>query len=59
MASNRVVDSIRKAYGNLYGLNVDLHDYWISELYDVNGEMTDKWNEETLAQMEKDVMMNS
>ena len=58
--SLNVTDAISNAFSNLSELNESLYDYWISELYDVDGDLIwEKWTEETLAQMENDVMMNS
>jgi hypothetical protein len=56
----QITDAISNAFSNLAQLNEQVYDYWISELYTVNGEMiAEMWNEQTLNEMEKDVMYNS
>ena len=63
MTQTEINDAINAAFANLAELNEQVYDYWISELYDVNvdfGSMiVEKWNEQTLYEMEKDVMFNS
>ena len=50
-----IQDNISQAFYNLSQNNTMLYDYWLSELYDVDGEMIqDRWNELTLKMMEVD-----
>lgn len=50
-------DAIANAFSNLSECNQMLYDFWISELYDENGDfIIEKWNDETLKKMEDDVM---
>jgi hypothetical protein len=50
---------IEQALDNLSFLNEMLFDYWLSELYEDDDEtmIVSMWNEQTLANIEKDVMM--
>lgn len=57
MTSTEIFNAINTAFSNLANLNEQLYDFWISELYDEEGDFTDLWNEETVKQMEHDVMM--
>jgi hypothetical protein len=58
MNATEIDNAINAAFGNLADLNEMLYDYWISELYDEEGDMVDAmWTEETVLEMEKDVMM--
>jgi len=58
MNTAAIHNAISEAFGNLADLNEMLYDYWISELYDEEGDMVDEmWTEETVKEMEKDVMM--
>jgi hypothetical protein len=58
MNTTEIHDAINAAFGNLADLNEMLYDYWISELYDEEGDIVDAmWTEETVSEMEKDVMM--
>ena len=58
MNTAAIHNAISEAFGNLADLNEMLYDYWISELYDEEGDMVDAmWTEETVLEMEKDVMM--
>jgi hypothetical protein len=58
MNTAAIHNAISEAFGNLADLNEMLYDYWISELYDEEGDMVDAmWTEETVREMEKDVMM--
>ena len=51
-----IQDNISQAFYNLSQSNTMLYDYWLSELYDVDGDMIqDQWNESTLKMMEVDV----
>jgi hypothetical protein len=46
------------SFNNLSNLNQQLYDFWISELYDEEGDLVQEmWSEETAREMEKDVMM--
>ena len=52
-------DAISRAFSNLAESNQMLYDYWISELYDEDGDFVlNKWNSETVKQMEMDVIKN-
>jgi hypothetical protein len=58
MNATEIDNAINAAFGNLADLNEMLYDYWISELYDEEGDLVDEmWTEETVKEMEKDVMM--
>jgi len=57
MTQTEIQDAISLAFYNLAQVNQMIYDYWLMELYDENGEMiTSQWTEDTLNQMEKDVM---
>ena len=57
LISAEVGDAISLAFYNLSQRNQMLYDYWLSELYDENGEMIlEAWNESNLKLMEDDVM---
>jgi hypothetical protein len=57
MNTAAIHNAISAAFGNLADLNEQLYDYWISELYDEEGDLVDEmWTEETVREMEKDVM---
>lgn len=57
MISAEIGDAISLAFYNLSQHNAMLYDYWLSELYDEEGEMIlDQWNQSNLKLMEKDVM---
>ena len=46
------------SFNNLSNLNQQLYDFWISELYNEEGDLVEEmWSEETAREMEKDVMM--
>ena len=52
--------AINAAFDNLYNLNEQVYDYWVNELFTVSDErIVEKWNEQTLYEMETDVMQNS
>ena len=52
-----IQDAISQAFYNLSQHNQMIYDYWVSELYDVNGEiLEDQWNASNLKLMEDDVM---
>jgi hypothetical protein len=58
MNTAAIHNAISAAFGNLSNLNEQLYDYWISELYDEEGDLVEEmWTEETVKEMEKDVMM--
>jgi hypothetical protein len=58
MTQMQINEAINNAFANLADLNTSLYDYWLSELYDEEGDLiADAWNEVTLNQMETDVMM--
>lgn len=60
MKQSQINLAISDAFSNLAVLNTKVYDYWIDELYTNDGSLNDeKWNEQTLHDMEKDVMMNS
>jgi len=50
---------IEQALDNLSFLNEMLFNFWLSELYEDDDEtmIVSMWNEQTLADIEKDVMM--
>lgn len=57
MISTEIGDAISLAFYNLSQHNQMLYDYWLSELYDEEGEMiVDQWNQQNLKLMEDDVM---
>ena len=60
MTQTQINDAISQAFLNLSTLNESLYDYWINELYTVDGDFVEKaWNESNLKKMEDDVMFNS
>lgn len=60
MTQTQINDAISQAFLNLSTLNESLYDYWINELYNVDGSFIEKaWNESNLKKMEDDVMFNS
>jgi hypothetical protein len=57
MTQPELYDAISIAFYNLSQVNEMLYDYWLTELYDEEGEIiAEQWNEENLNLMEKDVM---
>lgn len=55
--NKKLLDDISIAFYNLSQTNKQLYDYWLFELYDSQGDMiVDRWNQESLYLMEKDVM---
>lgn len=57
MTQTEINDAIAIAFLNLSDLNEQLYDYWIAELYTVDGDFVEKnWSEQTLKMMEDDVM---
>jgi len=60
MTQVEINGAISQAFANLSILNEQVYDYWVSELYTLDGNFVEgKWNEETLYEMETDVMQNS
>lgn len=60
MTQTQINDAIAQAFLNLSELNQMVYDYWINELYNVDGSFIDEaWNESNLKKMEDDVMFNS
>jgi hypothetical protein len=60
MTQTDINNAISQAFANLSILNEQVYDYWVSELYTLDGAMIDEmWNEQTLYEMETDVMQNS
>ena len=60
MTQVEINNAISHAFLNLSELNQQVYDYWISELYSVDGDfIAESWNEENLRKMEEDVMYNS
>lgn len=57
MISAELGDAISIAFYNLAQHNQMLYDYWLSELYDEEGNIiVDQWNASNLKLMEVDVM---
>ena len=60
MKQTEINGAISQAFANLSILNEQVYDYWVSELYTPDGAMIDEmWNEQTVYEMETDVMQNS
>lgn len=60
MTQVEINGAISQAFANLSILNEQVYDYWVSELYTLDGAMIDEmWNEQTVYEMETDVMHNS
>ena len=60
MTQTEINGAISQAFATLSNLNEQVYDYWVSELYTLDGAMIDEmWNEQTLYEMETDVMQNS
>jgi len=58
MNTSEIKSAIAAAFSDLSNLNEQLYDYWISELYDEDGDFVEgMWTEETVREMKKDVMM--
>lgn len=50
-------EAISNAFSNLAEVAPQVYDYWISELYTVDGDIiAEEWNESNLNLMEKDVI---
>jgi hypothetical protein len=57
MTKKELTDAISTAFDNLSELSAQVYDYWITQLYDEEGDMiAEEWNQETLKMMEDDVM---
>ena len=57
MTQTQINDAIALAFYNISQLSEQLYDFWLSELYDAQGEMiVTEWNERNLKLMEDDVM---
>jgi hypothetical protein len=57
MTQTQVSDAISAAFANLSELSAQVYDYWITQLYDAEGDMiAEEWNTQTLKMMEDDVM---
>ncbi len=55
-ASMNTNEAISNAFSNLAEVAPQVYDYWISELYTVDGDIiAEEWNESNLNLMEKDV----
>lgn len=53
-------NAIVQGLDNLNNLNQQLFDFWYSELFDENDDpIMEKWTDQTLNEIEKDVMYNS
>ena len=60
MTQTEINGAISQAFANLSILNEQVYGYWVSELYDLSDNIiADKWNEQTVYEMETDVMVNS
>jgi hypothetical protein len=61
MTTSELNAAINSAFFNLAHSNAMVFDYWLSELYDLNENVMieGNWNEQTLYEMEKDVMINA
>ena len=57
MNKTEIVAAIYQGLENLIDTNQMIHDYWVSELFTVEGDVINEaWNADTLAMIEKDVM---
>ena len=57
MKKSELVAAIYQGLENLIETNQMLHDFWVSELFTDEGDVIiEKWNGDTLAMIEKDVM---
>jgi len=53
-------NAIAQGLNELINLNQQVFDYWYSELFDENDNpVMEKWTDQTLNEIEKDVMYNS
>jgi hypothetical protein len=56
MNTSEIKSAIAAAFSDLSNLNEQLYDYWISELYDEDGDFVEgMWDEQTVTEMKKDV----
>jgi len=57
MNKSELTAAIYQGLENLIESNQMLHDFWVSELFTDEGDVIiEKWNGDTLAMIEKDVM---
>ena len=57
MTKAEVYEAISAAFYSLAKLSPKLYDYWVSELYDQDGDFVHTmWNESTLNLMDDDIM---
>jgi hypothetical protein len=57
MTQAELNDAISIAFYNLANSNEMLYDYWLTELYDEEGDIiSEQWNDRNLKLMEDDVM---
>jgi hypothetical protein len=57
MTQAELYDAISIAFYNLANSNQMLYDYWLTELYDEEGDIiSEQWNDRNLKLMENDVM---
>jgi hypothetical protein len=56
MTQTQITDAISAAFDNLSELSAQVYDYWISELYDDEGDLiAENWSEKSLKLMQDDV----
>lgn len=57
MNKAQIMDAISSAFLKLSEINQMMYDFWLSELYDDEGNLIDsKWNQKTVALMENDII---
>ena len=57
MNKSELTAAIYQGLESLIDTNAMVHDYWVSELFTVEGDVINEaWNADTLAMIEKDVM---
>ena len=57
MNKSELTAAIYQGLESLIDTNQMIHDYWVSELFTVEGDVINEaWNGDTLAMIEKDVM---
>ena len=57
MNKSELTAAIYQGLESLIDTNAMVHDYWVSELFTVEGDVINEaWNADTLALIEKDVM---
>ena len=55
--TSSITDSIYRNLEILLETNQMLHDYWVNELWEEDGEVIDSmWNENTLKELQNDVV---